>query len=106
MVKKEIKTLIQKFLKCLSQEGIPIQRVFIYGSYAKGEESKDSDIDVMLISEVFDKNDDQTVGKTWRISKSVDVRIEPYTIGRKRFSKDKFSPLLQIVKKEGLEIEI
>ena len=105
MAKKEIITLIRKFLRRLLQEGIPVDKAYLYGSFARGEESEESDIDVLLVSEVFDKNDDQKVGKTWRISRSIDVRIEPYTVGKERFSNDEFSPLLQVVKREGLEIQ-
>jgi predicted nucleotidyltransferase len=105
MAKKEVITLIRKFLKRLFQEGIPIEKAFLYGSHARGEQDEDSDIDVMLVSEVYDENDDRTVGKTWRISMSIDTRIEPYTVGKQRFLTDEFSPLLQIVKEEGLEIQ-
>lgn len=105
MAKKEVITLIRKFLKRLFQEGIPIEKAFLYGSYARGEQNEDSDIDVMLVSEMFDRNDDQAVGKTWRISMSIDTRIEPYTVGKQRFLTDEFSPLLQVVKKEGFEIQ-
>ena len=104
MAEKKIITLIQKFLERLLQEGIPIKKAFLYGSYARREENKDSDIDVMLVSDIFDKNDDQTIGKTWRISQSIDTRIEPYVVGKARFLNDQYSPLLQIVKKEGIEI--
>jgi predicted nucleotidyltransferase len=106
MAKKNIVALLQIFLRLLLKEGIPVERAFLYGSYARGEENEESDIDIMIISEVFDTNDDKTVGKTWRISNSVDSRIEPYTVGRKRFLNDKFSPLLEYVKKEGVEIRI
>jgi predicted nucleotidyltransferase len=105
MAKESVVILVQKFLKRLLHEGIPVEKAFLYGSYARGEENEESDIDVMVVSEVFDNNEDQTVGKTWRISRSVDARLEPYTIGKKRFLNDEFSPLLQLVKKEGLEIQ-
>jgi predicted nucleotidyltransferase len=105
MAKKEVITLIKKFLKRLFQEGIPIEKAFLYGSYARGEQQEDSDIDVMLVSEKFDGNNDQAVGKTWRICMSIDTRIEPYTVGKQRFLTDEFSPLLQVVKKEGFEIQ-
>ena len=104
MAKKEIITLIRKFLKRLLQEGIPVEKAFLFGSFARGEENEESDIDVMLVSDVFDRNDDQVVGKTWRISRSINTRIEPYTVGKKRFLSDEFSPLLQVAKKEGIEI--
>jgi len=105
MAQKEIITLIRDFVRRLSQEGIPVDKAFLYGSYARGEENEESDIDIMLVSEIFDSDDDQTIGKTWRISRSVDVRLEPYTVGRKRFLNDQYSPLLQLVKKEGLEVQ-
>ncbi len=106
MAKREVVKLIRRLLGRLLKEGIPVERVFLYGSYARGEENDESDIDVMLVSEIFDKNEDQLVGKTWRISQSIDNRIEPYTVGRKKFLTDQWSPLLQIVKKEGLEIQL
>jgi len=105
MAQKEIITLIRDFVRRLSQEGIPVEKAFLYGSYARGEENEESDIDIMLVSELFDKNDDQTIGKTWRISRSIDVRLEPYTVGKERFLNDQYSPLLQLVKKEGLEVQ-
>lgn len=99
MAKREVVKLIRRFLAHLLKEGIPVEKAFLYGSYARGEGSDESDIDVMLVSEIFDNNEDQLVGKTWRISQSVDSRIEPYTVGKKRFLTDQWSPLLQIVKK-------
>jgi uncharacterized protein len=104
MVKNEIINIIQNILEQLSKEGISIQQAYIYGSYARGEESKNSDIDLMLISEIFDNDDDKPIGKVWRISKSIDIRIEPYTVGLQRFQNDDSSPLLQIVKQEGYPI--
>ena len=34
----------------------------------------------------------------------VDSRIEPYLISRKRFENDDTSPIIQMVKREGIEI--
>lgn len=105
MAKESVVILVQEFLRRLLKEGILVDKAFLYGSFARDEENEDSDIDVMVVSEMFDNNDDQTVGKTWRISRSVDTRLEPYTMGKKRFQSDNFSPLLQLIKKEGLEIQ-
>lgn len=105
MAKESVVRLVQEFLRRLLKEGILVDKAFLYGSFARDEENEDSDIDVMVVSEMFDNNDDQTVGKTWRISRSVDTRLEPYTMGKKRFQSDNFSPLLQLIKKEGLEIQ-
>ena len=37
--------------------------------------------------------------KAWLLTEKVDVRIEPYTIGEKKYLSDYISPLLKIVKK-------
>lgn len=105
MAQKEVIRLIKKFLARLSKEGISIKQTYLYGSYASGKAGNDSDIDVMLISDFFDKNDDAQAGKVWRIGKNVDARIEPYIVGMKRFKEDTISPLLRIIKKEGLKIQ-
>lgn len=46
------------------------------------------------------------VGEAWRLTAEVDTRIEPYTVGYKKFQEDDVSPLLQIVKQEGIELRI
>ncbi|MBI2436489.1 MAG: nucleotidyltransferase domain-containing protein [Candidatus Magasanikbacteria bacterium] len=48
-IKKEIKS----FIESLQSEGIPINEVYLFGSYAKGLQKKDSDIDVCVISPKF-----------------------------------------------------
>ncbi|MCD4745230.1 MAG: nucleotidyltransferase domain-containing protein [Bacteroidales bacterium] len=97
---------MKKYIHILYNEGIPIKKAFLYGSYAKDEASPESDIDVMLVSEIFEKNDDQLIGKTWRLTTKVDSRIEPFIVGTTRFLTDDYSPLLEIVRQEGIEITV
>lgn len=109
MSQREVISLIKQYIKNLNSAGIPIHRAFLYGSYAKGEATKDSDIDVMLISDVFDNNDIDLKAMAWTfawtLTKGTDTRIEPYTVGTKRFLTDDVSPILEIVRQEGVEIE-
>jgi hypothetical protein len=58
----------------------------------------------MLVSDQFDVSNDLLAGKIWALTRNVNSRIEPYMVGSKRFENDQISPILQIVKKEGLEI--
>jgi len=64
----------------------------------------ESDIDIMLVSHDFDINNDKIIGKVWNLTRSVDIRIEPYMVGKNRFENDDVSPLLQIVKRDGILI--
>ena len=105
MASKEIIGKVKKYIEILNPSGLIIDKTFLYGSTARNEEGRDSDIDVMLVSRDFDdKSDDQTIGLIWRLTRRVDSRIEPFAVGLKRFNQDKISPLLQLVKKEGIPI--
>jgi len=44
--------------------------------------------------------------KAWRLTEKVNNKIEPYIIGLRKFTNDDVSPLLQVVKREGIEIPV
>ena len=57
MVKREI-IKIKKILKTLLKErGIDVEKIVVFGSYAKSKEKKDSDIDIMIVSKDFRNKD-------------------------------------------------
>ena len=106
MAQSEVIELIKKYCTLLNISGIPIEKAFLYGSYARGEATDNSDIDIMLVSSVFDSSNADAGIKTWSLVRKIDSRIEPYTVGLQRYLSDDVSPLLQIVKKEGIEIKL
>lgn len=82
MVKKSIDDRIiesiKKYIEKIS-EYYKIEAIILFGSYAKGTEKEDSDIDIAIISKDFkDIIDDgaKLIGLTWKI----DTRIEPHPI--------------------------
>ncbi|HJX70424.1 MAG TPA: nucleotidyltransferase domain-containing protein [Bacteroidales bacterium] len=105
MVKKEVIKKINIYLKILTQSGVSIEKAFLFGSYARNEQNDESDIDLMLVSEKFDNPDDLLIGRIWNLTRKADSRIEPYPVGLEKFNKDMISPLLQIVRKEGIQIK-
>jgi len=104
MSQRQIIKILKKYIHVLYKEGIPVERAFLYGSYAKNEATPESDIDVMLISKIFENNNDKIIGKTWCLTTEVDARIEPYMVGTNKFKTDEYSPILEIVRREGIEI--
>ena len=96
--------IVRDYLKLLLTAGIPIKKAYLYGSYAKNTASEDSDIDVMLISDLFDTSDDYILSRPWLFTTKIDHRIEPISIGTQRFLADDVSPLIEIVRKEGVEV--
>lgn len=104
MSQSEVIILVKRYLDTLNQAGIPIAMAYLYGSYARDEASQDSDIDLLLVSSLFDTNDDIILSKPWLYTTQVDSRIEPYSVGLKRFQTDQVSQLLEIIRREGIRI--
>lgn len=98
--------IVRAYLKVLKQAGIKIDKAFLYGSYARNEDNEDSDIDLMLVSAMFDTDDDYVLSKPWLYSSKVDHRIEPMSVGLQRFSSDDTSPIIEIVRQTGIEIRV
>jgi predicted nucleotidyltransferase len=105
MPEKHVIEIVKAYLALLNQEGITIDKAYLYGSYAREEASHNSDIDIMLVSSFYDSPDDEANIRTWSFIRKIDTRIEPFTVGLQQFFNDDVSPLLQIVKKEGIEIK-
>ncbi|MFP4289775.1 MAG: nucleotidyltransferase domain-containing protein [Bacteroidales bacterium] len=104
MDKGEAINKLKLYCQLLEKSGIRLNKAFLYGSIASGTNHEDSDIDVMLVSEIFDTDDVDPGIKAWSLTRSIDTRIEPYTVGLNRFKTDNISPIIQIVKEQGIEI--
>ena len=105
MVNQDILNILKEYIRKLISSGLKLSKVILYGSQARGDYNNESDIDVILVSPFFDKNRDQYIPKIWLLAADIDYRIEPYVIGEKRFNEDTISPIIQIAKRDGIEIE-
>ena len=105
MSQREATEIVRQYVKLLNKSGLSIYKAFIYGSYATNKASDESDIDVLLVSKVFDEPGIGAKTQIWALTREVDTRIEPYAVGIKKFLSDDISPLLSIVKREGIEIQ-
>lgn len=54
---KKIEKLVQRYASYLKADNLLIKDIYIFGSWAKGNAHKDSDIDVCVISPDFKKID-------------------------------------------------
>jgi uncharacterized protein len=106
MLQEEVIDKIRRYCLLLNDAGIRVEKAFLYGSWARKEGTKESDIDVMIISPDFDNQDMMLKAKAWRLTEGIDPKIEPYGVGSKKFAHDDVSPLLQVVREEGLEIKL
>jgi predicted nucleotidyltransferase len=102
MAKNEVVAILRTYIYLLRSEGISVDRAFLYGSYLSNSATNESDIDLMIVSE--DVNDDYLAGKIWNLTKKVNSRIEPFLVGTNQFNSNDNSPLVDLVKRKGLEI--
>lgn len=103
MVNKSTLKLVKNYLNLISKEGLNIKRAFIFGSAINNKTNKDSDIDVLLVSEGNKKISDVQIGKVWDETKISDYKIEPIIINEKKFNEND-TPLISLVKSEGYEV--
>ena len=71
----------KKFISELTSAGIPVSKAYLYGSYAKGNATSYSDIDICIVSPSFGKDLIDEMVKLRQISRRVDDRIEALPFG-------------------------
>ena len=101
MARGEIVEILKKYILVLRSEGIIIDKAYLYGSYLSNTATDESDIDIMIVTE---NEDDYLTGKIWSLTRKVNSKIEPYLVGKGRFISNEDSPLIDLVKRTGLEI--
>ncbi len=104
MLQKDAINIVRQYVNNLNNGGVVIFKAYLFGSYARNQANENSDIDVLLVSDAFDTDDDVVLSKPWSPKYRLDFRIEPVAIGLKRFNSDDSSLILEVVRKEGLEI--
>lgn len=104
MVEESVITTIKKYLSALSAFGINSHRAVLFGSFAQGQASKNSDIDLVVIAPEFDGAREISLIKTlWQATVN-DSRIEPIPCGEKEWETDQSRPILEIARREGVVI--
>jgi predicted nucleotidyltransferase len=77
------------------------KRVFLFGSYAKGTYSKDSDIDIAVVFLDYDNRMDKQV-ELMKLTRQFDTRIEPHPFRENEFIPS--NPMIDEIVKYGQEI--
>jgi predicted nucleotidyltransferase len=95
---------VKRYIKELEKNNIPVQKAFIFGSYAKGNPKEESDIDIALISTVFTGDRFEDRRKIVPFRRNIDSRIEPMPFRPEDFQEGGI--LIDVIKKTGKVINI
>jgi|WetSurMetagenome_2_1015567.scaffolds.fasta_scaffold987476_1 uncharacterized protein len=102
---KKVINEVRNFVEIIRDDNTPVDKAIVFGSYAKGRQSKWSDIDLCLVSPKF-KDAFSALQYLWRILPDNPVsEIEPVGFAPEDF-KEISSPLVYEITKTGVEVEI
>ena len=86
--------------KFLLEKHFQFEQIYLFGSYANGTNTKDSDIDVAVVVKRADGDFFSINPLLWKLRRQVDDRIEPILIE----SENDDANFLEEIKKNGIEI--
>ena len=84
----------------LLKKHFPLEKVYLFGSYAKNTNREDSDIDVAIVVSTIEGDYFSIHPLLWKLRRQIDDRIEPILIERDNDNGDFLSEIL----KYGIEI--
>ena len=99
MDKSEVINKIRQY-RFLLKDHFDIEKVYLFGSYARETNREDSDIDVAIIVKKIKGDYFSTTPLIWKLRRQIDDRIEPILIEKNNDS----SGFLEEIQKSGIEI--
>ena len=101
-INKEIVDIVDKYI-AIVKENYDVVAIILFGSYAKGTENEDSDIDIAVVTDDIktDKFDEEV--KLTLLRRKIDSRIEPHIIKVKDYENDE-TPFIVEVKNTGIKV--
>ena len=100
---KETDIKIHHFLRLIKKEFSNIEKVYLFGSYARGLHTEDSDIYIALIFNNLNDNTRFDIQvKLMLLAADIDTRIEPHPISYDDFIKE--NTFVREIKNTGIEM--
>ena len=94
MVEQKIIRMLERYKELLAQHMV-FEDLILYGSYAKGNARKGSDVDVAVVVGTISGDYFSTRPLLWKLRRRIDDRIEPVLVER---SHDESGFLAEIIK--------
>ena len=101
-IPEALKIVIHEYIQTLRGDHLPIQHVFLFGSFAKGNPHAFSDVDLCIISPKFSDYIDAIQYLLSKRKLNPRYPIEPIGIHPKDFKKN--TPLIREIKSTSIKI--
>ena len=99
MDKEEAINKVRKY-RFLLQDYFDVDKVYLFGSYAKETNREDSDIDVAIVVNSLKGDYFSTTPLLWKLRRQIDDRIEPVLIDKE----NDISGFLDEIRRTGIEV--
>jgi len=107
MAEESIIIAVRKYLNELLRAGVPVRFGILFGSYARKDTHRWSDVDLLVISSLYDESySREDINLLWRTAARTDSRIEPIPVGLKRWETDDGSTIIEIARREGIRVTV
>jgi predicted nucleotidyltransferase len=107
MVDDAVAAVIRQYLRNLIADGLPATAAVLFGSFARGDAHRWSDIDLLVLSPRFDDRVDLAdVEALWVVAGRTDSRIEPIPCGERQWLEDDESALIELARREGRRVGV
>jgi hypothetical protein len=105
MADPSVLEVVRRYLRNLADQGILASMGVIFGSYASGRPDRWSDIDLLVVSPAFDGvYSRNAINQLWRVAARTDSRIEPIPCGEHQWIEDAVTPLIEVARREGIQV--
>jgi predicted nucleotidyltransferase len=100
MDKTDTINIVRKYAEIV-KSSFEFQKIFLFGSYAKGNPGRDSDIDIAIVFFDYDNRWDRQV-ELMKLTRKIDTRIEPHPFRENEFNIS--NPFVNEILSHGMEI--
>lgn len=99
---RSIMEIVQKYVEKIC-ENYKVYAIILFGSYAKGTEHEDSDIDIAIITDDIENDIFDEEVNLMGLRKGIDYRLEPHIIRIEDY-KNAETPFIQEVIDTGIKV--
>jgi predicted nucleotidyltransferase len=101
MDKREAIKIVNDYIKYIQTNSISVKTAYVFGSYASGKFTDDSDIDLALIMENIEDTFDMQV-QLMMLRRNIETIIEPHPIDISEFQSG--NPFAEEIMRTGIKI--
>ena len=104
MVAADIRAALEHFERVLRHNGVPVERLVLYGSQARGEANEWSDIDVLVALDIPESELTRAMSRNvWGLSAQCDSRLEPVVCSVEEV-KSSWRPIIGMAMQDGIDL--